>query len=66
MTEPLLIDPNTLSVFLSLNHNAEVRAILAELGIALPEENANATDGEMDEGVSICFLQAGVSPEGDA
>lgn len=48
MTEPLLIDPGILSIYLALEDNAEVRALLAALGIVLPDDAAIAGDSESD------------------
>jgi hypothetical protein len=48
MSEPLLIDPGTLAIYLALSGNAEVRALLLELGIVPPDDADIDADGESD------------------
>jgi len=48
MNEPLLIDPGTLAIYLAMSGNAEVRALLLELGIVPPDDAAITGDGESD------------------
>lgn len=48
MNIPLLIDPYTLSVYLALKDNAEIRALLLALDIVLPDDSVDEEDDKND------------------
>lgn len=49
MSDPLLIDPSTLAIYLAMSGNTEVRALLLELGIVPPDDADIDVDDESNE-----------------